>query len=106
MVHSVTPVELHCMLDASLQVEATRAEKMLGTFAMSFENITQHDGVLVQGKTAQEGEATSSCPDPCDQRHLPSALTHLIGLSQKRIRSWYIKQQRARPSIASIAHVA
>ena len=46
--------------EASLQVEAARAGKMLGTVAMSFENITQYDGVLVQGKVAQEGEAISA----------------------------------------------
>ncbi len=54
------------MADASLQVEATRAGKMLGTLVMSFENITQFGGVLVQGKVAQEGEATSA-PGPSFQ---------------------------------------
>ncbi|CAL5221709.1 g3950 [Coccomyxa viridis] len=39
---------------AGHKVEATRAGKMLGTLAMSFENITDFEGVLVQGKVAQE----------------------------------------------------
>lgn len=72
-----------CMGDAPPQVEATRAGKMLGTLAMSFENITDFEGVLVQGKVAQEGEATpaaSQCTG--NMSHLPAAVMHRIrGLS-------------------------
>ena len=60
------------MVDASLQVEAARAAKLLGSLAMSFENITDYDGVLVQGKLAQEGEATSSA-SPCAIRDAGSS---------------------------------
>ena len=65
------------MADGSLQVEATRAGKMLGTLAMSFENITDFDGVLVQGKVAQEGEATPAA-GLCIRNmcRLPAALPH------------------------------
>lgn len=68
-----------CMGDVSPQVEATRAGKMLGTLAMSFENITDFEGVLVQGKVAQEGEATPTA-SLCigNMSHLPATVMHRI----------------------------
>ena len=49
---------MYCMrlIEPSVQVDSTTVGKQHGTFADFFANITRYDGVLVQGRMAQEGE--------------------------------------------------
>ena len=101
------------MTEASTQVDTAAVGKLLGTFADFFENITQYDGVLVQGRVAQEGEAISAAGRTLIGAALRTCTQHSplwAGLSSSSLTNWPVPRQlvytlRAVSSPVTISHM-